>query len=193
MRASRAGVSVVAPWPACLLNSPASRSSRNRLLQRLINASLQSSLSRIAAQVWFASSNNISRARRASSARPLRLAARWLSSRRSESVSTMGFSMNTIILPFQMLQYTRRATRRAGNAIVHAPSRKLSDFLSAHRTETALRVPEVAKHITAPERFQHMGSLTLLEVGFPGWVVRVCFAFNLYMPFDECAAGALQP
>jgi len=63
MRASRAGVSVVASWPACLLNSPASRSSRNRLLQRLINASLQSSLSRIAAQVWFAFSNNISRAR----------------------------------------------------------------------------------------------------------------------------------
>src|SRR5262249_39166839 len=92
-----------------LLNSPASRSSRNRLLQRLINASLQSSLSRIAAQVWFASSNNISRARRASSARPLRLAARWLSSRRSESVSTMVFSMNAIILPFQLLQYTSYA------------------------------------------------------------------------------------
>src|SRR3974377_1401725 len=53
MRASRAGVSVVASWPACLLNSPASRCSRNRLLQRLINASLQSSLSRIAAPVWF--------------------------------------------------------------------------------------------------------------------------------------------
>src|SRR5204863_5095683 len=106
MRASSAGVSVLASCPACLLNSPASRSSRNRLLQRSINASLQSSLSRIAAQVWSASSSNISRARRASSARPLRLAARWLSSIRSASVSTMGFSMNTIILPFQLLQYT---------------------------------------------------------------------------------------
>ena len=106
MRASKAGVSVVASWPACLLKSPASRSSRNCLLQRLINASLQSSFSRIAAQVWSASSSNISRARRASSARPLRLAARWLSSRRSESVSTMVFSMNTSILPFQLLQST---------------------------------------------------------------------------------------
>src|SRR5437660_142918 len=106
MRSSSAGVSVLASCPACLLNSPASRSSRNRLLQRSINASLQSSLSRIAAQVWSASSSNISRARRASSARPLRLAARWLSSIRSASVSTMVFSMNTIILPFQLLQYT---------------------------------------------------------------------------------------
>ena len=38
--------------------------------------------------------------RRASSARPLRLVARWLSSIRSASVSTMAFSMNTIALPF---------------------------------------------------------------------------------------------
>jgi len=105
MRASSAGVSVVASCPACLLNSPASRSSRKRLLQRSINASLQSSLSRTAAQVWPASSSNIIR-RRASSARPLRLAARWLSSIRSASVSTMVFSMNTTILPFQLLQST---------------------------------------------------------------------------------------
>jgi len=63
-------------------------------------------LSRIAAQVWSAASNNSNRARRASSARPLRLAARWLSSKRSASVNTMVFSMNTIILPFQLLQYT---------------------------------------------------------------------------------------
>ena len=100
MRASSAGVSVLAPCPACLLNNPASRSSRNRLLQRSINASLQSSLSRIAAHVWPPSSNNINRPRRASSARPLRLVARWLSSIRSASVSTIMFSMNTIILPF---------------------------------------------------------------------------------------------
>src|SRR6516162_2912447 len=108
MRASSAGVSVLASCPACLLNNPASRSSRNRLHQRSINASLQSSLSRIAAQVWPASNSSISRALRASSARPLRLATRWLSSTRSESVSTMAFSMNTIILPFQLLQYTRK-------------------------------------------------------------------------------------
>jgi hypothetical protein len=35
---------VLASCPTCLLNNPASRSSRNRLLQRSINASLQSSL-----------------------------------------------------------------------------------------------------------------------------------------------------
>ena len=110
IRASRAGVSVVASCPACLLNNPASRSSRKRLLQRLINASLQSSLSRIAAQVWPASSSNISRARRASSARPLRLAARWLSSRRRIRQYD-GVSMN-LSSPFQLLQYT--STHLAG-------------------------------------------------------------------------------
>jgi hypothetical protein len=85
-------------------------------------------LSRIAAQVWFASSNNISRARRASSARPLRLAARWFSSRRSESVSTMVFSMNTIILPFQLLQYTSKDNSGRGErGRLHSP------FLSPDR------------------------------------------------------------
>src|SRR5229473_3801332 len=119
MRASSAGVSVLASCPACLLNSPASRSSRNRLLQRSINASLQSSLSRIPAQVWPASSSNISRALRASSARPLRLAARWLSSIRSASVSTIVFSMNTIILSFQLLQSTSMS-ERAGSGLLHS-------------------------------------------------------------------------
>jgi hypothetical protein len=66
---------VLASCPACRLNNPASRSSRNRLRQRSTNASLQSSLSRIAAYVWPGSSSNSIRARRASSARPLRLAA----------------------------------------------------------------------------------------------------------------------
>ena len=108
IRASNAGVSVLASWPACRLNSPAKRSSLNRLLQRSMKASLQSSLSRIAAHVWPASSSSISRARRASSARPLRLAARWLSSIRSASVSTIVCSMNTIILPFHLLHATSR-------------------------------------------------------------------------------------
>jgi hypothetical protein len=55
-----------------LQKNSASRSSQNRLLERSINASFQSSLSRMAAQVWSASSSKISRARRALSARPLR-------------------------------------------------------------------------------------------------------------------------
>jgi hypothetical protein len=73
IRASKAGVSRLGPCPAWRLNSPANRSRPNRLLQRSINPSLQSSLSRICAQVWPASSSSISRARRPSSARPLRL------------------------------------------------------------------------------------------------------------------------
>ena len=47
IRASKAGVSLLGPRPAWRLKSPASRSRLNRLLQRSINASLQSSLSRI--------------------------------------------------------------------------------------------------------------------------------------------------
>jgi hypothetical protein len=53
----------------------------------------QSSLSRIAAHVWPASNSNISRARRVSSACPLRLAARRLKSIRSASVSTILFRL----------------------------------------------------------------------------------------------------
>src|SRR5262245_14367369 len=106
IRASNLGVSVRGPCPAWRLNSPASRSCPNRLLQRSINASLQSSLSRICAQLWPASSSNISRARRPSSARPLRLVARWLNSIRSDSDSSIVLFMSTIILPFQPLQTT---------------------------------------------------------------------------------------
>src|SRR5262249_55620185 len=106
IRASKAGVSLLAPRPAWRLNSPASRSRPNRLLQRAINASLQSSLSRICTQLRPASSSKISRARRPSSARPLRLVARWLNSIRSDSVSIIVLFMSTIILPFYALQTT---------------------------------------------------------------------------------------
>jgi len=97
IRASKSGVSLLGRRPAWRLKSPASRSCPNRLLQRSINASLQSSLSRICAQLWPASSSNISRARRPSSARPLRLVARWLSSIRSDSVSSIVLLVSTII------------------------------------------------------------------------------------------------
>jgi hypothetical protein len=53
-----------------------------------------------------AASSNISRARRPSSARPLRLVARWLSSTRSASVSPIVLLMNTTTLPFHPLQTT---------------------------------------------------------------------------------------
>jgi hypothetical protein len=64
IRASNLGVSLRGPCPASRLNSPASRSCPNRLLQREINALLQPSRSRICAQVWPAVSSKISRARR---------------------------------------------------------------------------------------------------------------------------------
>src|SRR5215831_9865586 len=114
IRASNRGVSLRAPCPAWRLNSPASRSRPNRLLQRAINASLQLSLSRICAQLWPAANSKISRARRPSSARPLRLAARCLSSRRSPSVSPIVLFMNTIILPVHPLHTTRFKSGRLG-------------------------------------------------------------------------------
>ena len=95
----RTAVRVLASWPAWRENSPANRSAAKRLLHRSINASLQSSLSRISAQVWPASSSSTKRARRASSARPARLATRWSSSMRSAFDSVIVF-MDTIILPF---------------------------------------------------------------------------------------------
>jgi hypothetical protein len=76
---------------------------------------------------------------------------------------------------------------------MHTPSRKVSDFLFTHRTESALRIPEIAEHTAAAERFQHLGSVLLREVGFPSRIVRVSFALDLYMPFDGCTTGALQP
>src|SRR5499433_3977980 len=113
IRASKVGVSLLGPRPAWRLKSPASRSCPTRLPQRSINASLQSSLSRICAQLWPASSSNISRARRPSSARPLRLVARWLNSMRSASVSSIVLFMSTIILPFYALQPTSHPADRA--------------------------------------------------------------------------------
>jgi hypothetical protein len=67
---------------------------------------LQESFSRICAQVSPASSIRISRARRASSARPAWLVARWLSSTRSALERLIVLLMSTITLPFRLLQST---------------------------------------------------------------------------------------
>jgi len=102
---------VLASCPACLLNSPAAalpKSLAPAIDKRIITVQLVANRGPCMACL----EQQHQRARRASSARPLRLAARWLSSIRSASVSTMVFSMNTIILPFQLLQSTR-ANRRA--------------------------------------------------------------------------------
>ena len=88
---------------------------------------------------------------------------------------------------------TSRATQRAREAVLHAPPRKLSDFHLTQRTESALRIPEVAKHAATAKRSQHLGPFALREVGFPDWIVRVSFTFNLNVPFDERATSALQP
>ena len=103
---------MVASCPACLLNSPASRSYRNRFLHARLMLLLE------AGHTWAAVRAIDKRiiavqlvTRRASWARPLRLAALWLSSIRSASVSTMVFFTNTIILPFQLSRSTRAYAR----------------------------------------------------------------------------------
>jgi hypothetical protein len=77
------------------------RSRPGRLLQRAINDIVTD-----LAQVWAASSSNISRARRPSSARPLRVRAHWLSSVRSACVSPIVLFISSIVLPVCPLRTT---------------------------------------------------------------------------------------
>jgi len=44
--------------------------------------------------------------------------------------------------------------------------------------------PEKAKSLGTPERVQHMRTFPIFEVGFVRRIVRVGFAFDLYVSFD---------
>jgi len=63
--------------------------------------------------------------------------------------------------------------------MVKAPARDPSDFCIAHCAEPALFVPEKTKGTSTPERFLHLGSFALFEVGFIGRVVGVRVTFTL--------------
>jgi hypothetical protein len=78
-----------------------------------------------------------------------------LSSRRSESVSTMVFSMNIIILPFQLLQYTRHATSLGDSQscafsaewrrrTCNSRQANLEDFCPARAKISAAQMPHAA-------------------------------------------------
>ena len=88
---------------------------------------------------------------------------------------------------------TARTTQHPGDAVMQAPSGDPSDFGVAHRAESVLFMPEIAKSASTPERIQHMGPFAIFEVGFIRWVIRVGFAFNLDVSFDGSALGVVQP
>src|SRR6266853_2998527 len=87
------------------------RCSVNRLLQLATKPRLQSMRSDTSSQVWPSASSKISRARRASSARSVRLWARRVSSISSEFDSVMASLMDAIIVYKWLLQSTRNVKR----------------------------------------------------------------------------------
>src|SRR5580700_2629677 len=82
------------------------RCSVNRLLQLATKPRLQSMRSDTSSQVWPSANNKISRARRASSARLVRLLARRVSSISSEFVNVIASLIDAIIVYKWLLQST---------------------------------------------------------------------------------------
>jgi hypothetical protein len=77
--------------------------------------------------------------------------------------------------------------------VIKAPTRDPSDFCIAHRAKSALFIPEVAKSMSTPERFQHVVSFAFLEVGLTRRIVRVGFASGFYVSFNGYATREQQP
>src|SRR5258708_17715482 len=88
------------------------RCSVNRLLQLATKPRLQSMRSDPSSHVWPSASSKISRARRESSARSLRLLARRVSSISSEFDNVMASLMDAIIVYKWLLQSTSEAFRK---------------------------------------------------------------------------------
>src|SRR5580700_9408153 len=82
------------------------RCSVNLLLQLATKPRLQSTRSDTSSQVWPSASSKISRARRASSARSVRLVARRVNSLSSEFVRVIAYLMDSIIVHKWLLQST---------------------------------------------------------------------------------------
>src|SRR6266446_6306765 len=92
------------------------RCSVNRLLQLATKPRLQSTRSDTSSQVWPSASSKIRRARRASSARSVRLLARRVSSTSSEFVNVIVSLMDTIIVYKWLLQSTSRSRAAHGDS-----------------------------------------------------------------------------
>ena len=74
-----------------------------------------------------------------------------------------------------------------------SPSGDPSEFCLAHRAESGLFMPEIAKSTSTPKRIQHMSAFSIFEVGFIRGIVRVGFAFDLDVSLDGSAVGVVQP
>ena len=74
-----------------------------------------------------------------------------------------------------------------------APSSGRGDFCAAHRAESALFMPEIAKSLSTPKRLQHVIPFAFFEVGVPNRIVRVGFAFDLNVALNGYATREQQP
>jgi hypothetical protein len=88
---------------------------------------------------------------------------------------------------------TSGTAHHTGDAIMQAPARDPGDFGIALRAESALFIPERAKGVGTPKRFQHVSPFAFFEVGCIRWIVRISFAFYLDVSFDGGALGVVQP
>src|SRR5262245_52007799 len=104
IRASSPAVSRVGAWPRWRLYRPASPAAAKRWRQVPTKPRLHARCSQMTSQVRPSASSRITRARRAASARPVRLVACFISSMRSRFVRVIVFIMNTIIVYKWMLQ-----------------------------------------------------------------------------------------
>src|SRR6266853_4687275 len=102
------------------------RCSVNRLLQLATKPRLQSMRSDTSSHVWPSASSKISRARRASSARFVRLLARRVSSISSEFDNVMASLMDAIIVYKWLLQSTSHGLRDLVLGLAHERGRNRS-------------------------------------------------------------------
>ena len=77
--------------------------------------------------------------------------------------------------------------------MVKAPARDAGDFRIAHRAESVLFMPEIAKCMSTPKRVQHVISFAFLKVGFIRGIVRVSLASDLDVSFNGDATREQQP
>jgi len=63
----------------------------------------------------------------------------------------------------------------------------------AHRTESALVIPEKAKGPSTPKSLRHVIPFAFFDVGFRGRIIRVGFAFDFNVSLNGYATGEQQP
>jgi hypothetical protein len=73
------------------------------------------------------------------------------------------------------------------------PPRQLRDFLPAHRAETVVLVPVVAKLPYASQVRKHLHAFALLEVLLPPRVIRIGLAPDFDVPPDGRRCRVIKP